>query len=295
MPRSIPPPYEGPLPLYDIDQVCSGDPIPLYDLDEIFAILDLEESEDSVDPPRPLLSTPPPLLSTTCPLVSTPPRASGSIRPRPSPPSTPSRLYRFESPTVSGYTTAWLRLKLKVCLALEFETWPSLLAKPKKSGKKGSYAVFHGLRPGAYTTWAEARLSVDGVRNNIHQGYGSFQAAQAAIEYAEARSWTRRISPGSSSTPAAGTTIPNLPLPVDLLHGPNPLHSDGRASFDGTWYIVYRGITPGIYQSYLECALNTLGLSNATYDSAPSREEAVRRYENALAGGRVEVITPAYH
>lgn len=93
MARLPPPPYEAPLPLYDIDRLDSGDPLPLFDLEQIFATLDLEDSA-SCQPPA------------VRPAPSTSHRASAAVHVH-SPLTLPRRLYYYESPTQTGYTHDW--------------------------------------------------------------------------------------------------------------------------------------------------------------------------------------------
>jgi hypothetical protein len=101
---------------------------------------------------------------------------------------------------------------------------------------------------------AEAESHVKGVSGCIHQGYPSLAAAQAAFDYASRRSWTR-VMPARTS--GASPAIPTLPSPVGLLDGPNPLH--GTYTSTGAWYVVFSGITPGVYASlYVTCAILSL-------------------------------------
>jgi hypothetical protein len=81
---------------------------------------------------------------------------------------------------------------------------------------------------------------VTGVSCSIFRGYQTVAAAQAAFEYAVARSWTR-------TTDAAVSAIPALPQPLPADLGVNPLHE--TEALDDRWYIVYCGILPGVYRS----------------------------------------------
>ncbi|KAK6974471.1 hypothetical protein R3P38DRAFT_3239317 [Favolaschia claudopus] len=110
--------------------------------------------------------------------------------------------------------------------------------------------------------------------------------AQAAFAYAAAHGYTR-----NTVTPAP--PIPQLPVPVgERSSSQNPLHGDDVV--DGRWFVVYRGISPGIYRSHLECQLNIIGISNAAYEAVRDRPMAVRKLTVALERGEVRVITPAY-
>ncbi|KAJ7490097.1 hypothetical protein B0H11DRAFT_2229614 [Mycena galericulata] len=157
---------------------------------------------------------------------------------------------------------------------------------PSKKKKHAAYAVFYGLRAGVYEQWfgpAGAEIQVRGVRYSLYQGYATLAQAEAAFEYARQRSW---VSP----TIAPTASIPSLPQASGALTV-NPLHG---GIITPKWHIVYAGITPGIYASYLECALNTLGIPSSSYDSAVTHEEAEERWREATRTGRIRVLTPSY-
>ncbi|KAJ7507415.1 hypothetical protein B0H11DRAFT_2218263 [Mycena galericulata] len=188
--------------------------------------------------------------------------------------SEPPTLYHYQSPTQSGYTSHW-DVAAEATQGVPGAS-PRRLNKNKQSrGRRGGYAVFAGLKIGAFRSWEDARPHVDGVPGNIYQGYASFEAAAAAFDYARARKWTRECGTDSrvlSSAPAAA--VPELPTPVGLSDAPNPLHSGHSSTSQAVWYIVYSGITPGVYQSSLESSLNTVGLPGAVHESCTSRVEA---------------------
>ncbi|KAJ7433175.1 hypothetical protein B0H11DRAFT_2259699 [Mycena galericulata] len=169
-------------------------------------------------------------------------------------------------------------------------TSPLNTESPRKKKKKlAAYAVFYGRRAGVYTEWfgpAGAEAQVRGVPYSLYQGYATASQAQAAFEYAHQRSWVS--SPSNASSPS----IPTLPIPQaprSLMS--NPLHGGILVP---KWHIVYAGINPGIYPSYLECALNTLGLPSAEYESAATLEEAEARWHEATRTGRTRVLTHSY-
>jgi hypothetical protein len=91
---------------------------------------------------------------------------------------------------------------------------------------------------------AETQRSVSGISGHIFRGYQSVAAAQAAFSYARSRSWTRAASATSSQTP-----LLSLPKPISESDEVevNPLHD--TESLDDTWYVVYSGISPGVYRS----------------------------------------------
>jgi hypothetical protein len=81
------------------------------------------------------------------------------------------------------------------------------------------------------------------VPNNIHRGYKSVAEANAAFEYARARSWTR-----VADAAVVGPPIPALPMPLGINDNhQNPLN--GSETLDDFWFVVYKGICPGVYRS----------------------------------------------
>ncbi|KAJ7614711.1 hypothetical protein DFH06DRAFT_1146230 [Mycena polygramma] len=209
-----------------------------------------------------------------------------------------SNLYHFSSATESGYTNKW-DVAAQKTQGVAGGSPLRLSPKKKSRGPSGGVAVFVGTKPGAYPSWEEAEQYVKGVRGSIYQGYQSVEKADAAFQYAQERSWTRLSTPRNSSRSAPPPTpIPRLPTPIfDLsavTDAPNPLHTADTVR-QGLWYNVYSGISPGIYQSSLEMSLNTVGVPGAVYNSCDSQELAVQRFKDALAEGRIEVITPLYY
>ncbi|KAJ7917017.1 hypothetical protein B0H13DRAFT_1870704 [Mycena leptocephala] len=211
-------------------------------------------------------------------LPHAPPRSSPA---RSLPPQAEWPLYQYSTPTLSGHTPHWA-----VAAAMTQGVpggIPRLLTPKKKKKKK-----------------VRGEPLVMGISCNIFQSYPSFEAAIAAFEYARQRSWTRayRSSPTSppaytsvnASSTSANPPVFHLPMPADSMAAANPL----QAEESDLWYIVYSGIMPGVYRSFLECSLNTLGISGATHESCNTRELAVQRFENARAGGHIAVITPVY-
>ncbi|KAJ7893920.1 hypothetical protein B0H14DRAFT_2559544 [Mycena olivaceomarginata] len=96
-----------------------------------------------------------------------------------------------------------------------------------------------------------------------------------------------------SAAAPAPVAIPYLPASMDSLDTPNPLHGPENAGQKRSYHIVYCGITPGVYQSYsssLECALNTLSIRGAVFDSCGSKQLAVQQFEDAVSGGRIKPL-----
>ncbi|KAJ7601470.1 hypothetical protein DFH06DRAFT_1352759 [Mycena polygramma] len=162
----------------------------------------------------------------------------------PSPPRTPSRPNATEqsappspSPSRLSHSRGAHGLTQdRPEVALPATTAQLSSPSPRKRGAKSrAYAVFFGRVPG----WAEADSQVSGARGSLFQSYPSEAAARAAYMHAEARSWTGVCS---SSLPYEGISERQRPAPAALTQSLSPLHC-------GTWYVVYKGIQPGVYQS----------------------------------------------
>ncbi|KAJ7661889.1 hypothetical protein DFH06DRAFT_1325215 [Mycena polygramma] len=254
-------------------------------------------------------------------------RASTPPPPDYSPPVTPhiTRLYQFESPTRSGCTTQWSEASV-LTQGQPNSFVHTVWASPRSRHKKNAYAVFYGRKPGVYKKWFGphgAEAQVKKVSGALFQGYFNDVEAMAAYRYAQERGWTavrglqppppgppppgpsppsppplssasRRIREQPSPSTAPPHLSPTLPQPLDSgTIGHNPLQ--GSCTSEARWHVVYAGITPGVYASYLECALNTIGMSGASYDSAESREDAEQRWLIAQAEGNIRTLTHPYH
>ncbi|KAJ7430147.1 hypothetical protein B0H11DRAFT_2247749 [Mycena galericulata] len=204
-------------------------------------------------------------------------------------PSTPSSrrpLYYYESPTMSGYTTSWATAGAAT-QGMANAHVRAVEKRTKKRTKKAAYTVFYGNPSGVFLTWDEAAAAVRGVKGSIFRGYATVPDAHAAYAYARARGWTRSLNGPVEPSMAA------LPSPSQPLDSVNPLH--GTDALNETWYIVYRGIRPGVYHSFLEVMLNTSGLSNTLYDSVTGRAEAFALFAQAQEDGNVlATLAPPY-
>ncbi|KAJ6567623.1 hypothetical protein DFH09DRAFT_1314140 [Mycena vulgaris] len=196
--------------------------------------------------------------------------------------STTSALYYYESPTKRGFTTNW-----RVLITLHLPE--SNKASKKKRTKKAVYVVFVGRQPGVHRLWADAEAAVSGVSSAIHRGYVSILEAEAVYAYASTRHWTRSCEP--HRPPAFNNAISTLPAPSQGMDDPNPLH--GSEVLDNTWFVVYRGIAPGVHHSVLEALLNTVGLSKSLYESVEGQDTALSQFRRAVHRGETAVTPPA--
>ncbi|KAJ7673339.1 hypothetical protein DFH06DRAFT_1124059 [Mycena polygramma] len=255
--------------------------------DEEFAALiaTLHVSAPSTLPPPPSyhgVSSPSVMPPHTPPRT---PRAPTTSRPR----GVNTTLYQFSSPTKSGYTDSWATAGAATQGVAGAHVRSVKKRRKKKHQDFAVYAVFFGRNPGVYYEWAEAHQCNNGALGAIYKGYGTDEGAEGAYEYARARGWTRVCTsrPASPTQPA----IAALPLPsIDEAERPNPLH--GNDTLDQTWYVVYRGVTPGVYHSILEAQLNTIGVRNQLYEAVTGREEAYKRYRLAQEQRETDSAAP---
>ncbi|KAJ7878304.1 hypothetical protein B0H13DRAFT_1892770 [Mycena leptocephala] len=251
------------------------------------AIANLIASLDLGDGPLSPATPPPRTPSPNPPAYrASAPRTLPSANLRSNPPPTTTTYY-YESPTRSGYTTQWSRAGIATQGVVCASVHTVERAAPFPKTKKKAYVVFCGLRCGVVLTWPETRALVQNVRNSIFRGYTSVSDANAAFQYAQARSWTRVVN----STAVA--PIPALPQPLGPDNdGANPLN--GSEVLDDRWFVVYRGICPGVYRSHLECQLNTLGVQGAVHHSVVGKANALAAYAAATQRGDVGVVLPSY-
>ncbi|KAJ7735169.1 hypothetical protein B0H16DRAFT_1731433 [Mycena metata] len=255
-------------------------------LSSLLAALDLM-NEPSPPPTAPRTPSPTPLNAAIVQRHTFPaPRnriyTSNAVAPPP--------LYRFESPARSGYTTEW-SIAGAATQGVPNAHVHAVMGggrRKKSRTKKAVYAVFVGRNTGVFLTWHEAEQLVKGVSGCIFRGYTTRHEAEAAYTYAVERSWVHNCY----ATVVAA--IPTLPQPVQVADGVNPLN--GTEEFDGKWYVVYCGITPGVYRSHLECQLNTVGVRGMLHESVEGISVALSKYEAARARGDTKAAPPpAYH
>ncbi|KAJ7715978.1 hypothetical protein B0H16DRAFT_1741600 [Mycena metata] len=170
-------------------------------------------------------------------------------------------------------------------------TPPRAPATPPRPSSR-LYTYSSPSHSGVTATWSQAEPQVKGARPALYQGYSTRAAADAAFNYAVDHRWTRVC--GSVASPLDFTVqqapLGSLPTPASLAAVPSPLHGVQ----DGLWYVVFCGITPGVYESYLEVGLNTLGIPCAAHASFPTKNRAIGEFQEALEKGFVKIVTPSY-
>ncbi|KAJ6557788.1 hypothetical protein B0H19DRAFT_1261386 [Mycena capillaripes] len=258
----------------------------------LLASLDLWDARPHSIPP----ATPPPRTPSLLPPPYTEPvrHTFPTVRSRTYTATSGSTLYHFESPTRRGYTIDWCSESFHVAGGCRYPGVPNATvhafhpSRSKKKRPKKAYVVFCGTQCGVFLSWDITKSLVSRVCHSLFRGYGTMAEAHAAFAYAEACSWTRIAN-------TRVTAIPALPQPVAFapFDAENPLN--GAEELDDRWFIVYRGICPGVYRSHLECQLNTLGVSGALHEAIEGKEAAQAKFRAAVAcGSKVAVVSPVY-
>ncbi|KAJ7884951.1 hypothetical protein B0H13DRAFT_2343384 [Mycena leptocephala] len=273
--RQLPPVL---LKVMRVVQHLTRDRPPEYD-DEIdtlirnFEFMDLPEALDTLQTSP---ATPPP-ASPEPPQTPVKAHTTQSTLSTPRPGSTRhAGGYIVNSPTKSGHVVCWFKAgSLTQGVPNASAVQAGAGGSRGGSGRKSAaYVVFYGQEAGVFTLWADVIRNITGCLA-IHASYSSVEAAHAALDYARARGWTSDSSPSEE----ASTWV----TPPD----DNALNFGRTTNF---WYAVCCGVVPGVYHSYLECALNTSGVKGNLCNAFPSKVEAERAFSAALAGGMVKSI-----
>ncbi|KAJ7237084.1 hypothetical protein C8J57DRAFT_1529615 [Mycena rebaudengoi] len=161
-------------------------------------------------------------------------------------------LYEYSAPPQHGYTTLWSEAGAATQGVPGAHVRVVTPGRPRHGRGGKHYVVFCGLSCGVYDSWTVTKPLIHGVSGALHRSYPTRELAQAAFDYATARSWTRIIDPANIRQAPA---IPTLPQPVFTVNiassvfvQPNPLNSTESIQ-DNKWYIVYKGVCPGVYRS----------------------------------------------
>ncbi|KAJ6463809.1 hypothetical protein C8R47DRAFT_1224966 [Mycena vitilis] len=243
--------------------------------------------------------TPPPPVSPELPHVvyidddpPTPPPASPEPPQTPekkrvtrSTPSTPrTKGYDVVSPTKTGRAGTWFEAGALTQgvrgAAVRAAAGGTLSARRNK--RSGAYGVFFGGEVGVFEKWSDTQRATTGHGLAIYHGFIDPTSAHAALAFARSKGWT-----GDSSAPSTAPTQSASPLPFATSYNENPLNSGTTKNL---WYAVCRGVVPGIYRSYLECALNTCGVKGNLSCAFDTREEAEAALLAAYNDGYVRAI-----
>ncbi|KAJ7062446.1 hypothetical protein B0H15DRAFT_958790 [Mycena belliarum] len=244
------------------------------EIDNLIRHLDLTSLE---------FSLPDPSISQRAPAPAPVPRAqrAAAAAAARSPPTTPSRstaarvssVYSVSSPTRSGSTNGWLEAGAAT-QGVPGASVRTVIRSPKPSKPSpAAYAVYFGHQVGVFQAWSQVQPLIKNFRGAFQCGYPSVEAAERAIVYARSKGWT------------ADSTDLAPPLPIPSSYAPNPLNANSE------WFVVSRGLHPGIYSSGLECHLNVVCLKGSLYESFTSLEAAEHAFSAAFIAGELRTLS----
>ncbi|KAK7027567.1 hypothetical protein R3P38DRAFT_2776485 [Favolaschia claudopus] len=189
-----------------------------------FNISDLDDSDSELPPSSPELPPTPPRPIASRSLPSTPAHRLPARPASPPEPDTQTQRrgpipgYVVHSPEYQGVVMTWFKAG---ALTQGVDRAHTRAAVRLESGlltpSAGAYTIFYGGEVGVF----HALASWHGVA--IHQGFPDVAAAQAALEYARERGWTRDSTPTGTRPPrtAPGNDENDNPLVVGS-QGPLP-------------------------------------------------------------------------
>ncbi|KAJ7060664.1 hypothetical protein C8F01DRAFT_1083660 [Mycena amicta] len=217
--------------------------------------------------------------------TETPPPPLPETPPPPPLPVTARREYLYSSPTVPPtHTTEWSQAA-KATQGVANGHVRLVAREPAPRKKAVCWVVFRGRENGIFHQWNLAEAATAGFRLAVYQGYTNVSDAERAYNYAVERRYT------STQPQASGLALPLAQIPASMVDENNDVDEARlvpRAA-DDPWYIVYRGVNPGIYPTYLEVALNTNGVSLAGHDSRETLADAILAFHGAKLRGDVQV------
>ncbi|KAF8906444.1 hypothetical protein CPB85DRAFT_1436948 [Mucidula mucida] len=110
--------------------------------------------------------------------------------------------------------------------------------------------------------------------------------ARAAYNYAlQQNGIVKKTVPRGTSVAASYTSRVVIQDPkLELYKDDTPLKSD-------KWYNVFTGTQPGVYQSYVRAALQSIGIPGEVHKSYDNLDQAKQEYLRACEQKRIEKVT----
>ncbi|KAK0449345.1 hypothetical protein EV421DRAFT_1732617 [Armillaria borealis] len=166
--------------------------------------------------------------------------------------------------------------------------------KQKRRHRKGPkfYVVFLGQTMGICEEWSVCESWMSGIPHMLHKSYMTRAAAVSAYAYALSRGWVQRWQGHSLTSLQAARMV--MPKPEDALTRPAQAYQtplNNRQAVEA-WHVIYKGICPGIYPTYIEAGLNILGITNAVHEVFESLQVACDKFKYALDKGQVKALLP---
>ncbi|KAJ7606053.1 hypothetical protein DFH06DRAFT_1348316 [Mycena polygramma] len=254
-------------------------PVPVYDIDEIFASFTIEErlyynitSDDDNDIPPPARAR-----HTNHPTPNADPLPPSRRSRRPPQAAAASARAQRATPATSNTDPppSYEESQSQSQPAVARPNAPNALGTSPRPARRRivAYVVFRGRRIGVFYSWHLVHQATSGLSFALQQGYASTELAIASFEVAQRHGWTFQ-----SAAPSPVTLPRHAPLPIapgDDLNAPGLFPREPNDPY----YVVYAGINPGVFGTYLECALNVLAVPSSSHKRLPTYPEALRSFQ----------------
>ncbi|KZP10389.1 hypothetical protein FIBSPDRAFT_899803 [Athelia psychrophila] len=238
----------------------------------------------TLNTPAPL--TPPPREHRATPLARGLPHTPERVNPR------DTRVYQVASPGIRGVAETWATaghytLPRPGAHAKLVSTLPRTHHAPFKY-----FAIVKGTYPGVYEGhWFDYEMLVRKVPHANYKGFQKLDEAKAAFLAAYVLGLVVAIPARDSDNlgprPPTASIVSTPPSEDDVLAA---LSSTSQTSPESAWYVVFKGIRPGIYQSWNFVSDLVRGVSTATYQRFESHDAAKAAFRHAERNGEVQVL-----
>ncbi|KAJ7062240.1 hypothetical protein C8F01DRAFT_1284703 [Mycena amicta] len=160
-----------------------------------------------------------------------------------------------------------------------------LFNSPRDKTRRACFVVFRGHQAGVMDDWAAVETAIRKFSGAVYCGYQSRADATRAFNHALEAGWTSTTPHSPGELPMAPDKTPRPITTYDLSLFGDRVRARGSQE---TWYVVYVGIRPGVYATWLETALNTIAVHGSVFHKAESFEAAAQKFAQATVEGNVE-------
>ncbi|KAF7967887.1 hypothetical protein HWV62_32832 [Athelia sp. TMB] len=201
-------------------------------------------------------------------------------------PSATPTTYQVASPTRVGATQDWHlagHLTQGVPAAHVHRTHGVESPKktpPSKSKTAKAYVVYQGRTTGVFEHWTPVEAATTGISGPVFEGFPSLLCAQRAWFIAEQMNVVRTLRPNVEYGPCPAFYGP---IAVTLLNFPEDY-------FGQRFYVVSKGLCPGVYPFWGLAASQVLHVRNAIYKDYTSRAQALEMWQRAISEGSVHTL-----
>lgn len=126
------------------------------------------------------------------------------------------------------------------------------------------------------------KMQVDGISNNIYEGFDSRADAERAYVLAYALGAVRVLANAGGDVQRNADPNPTLEAFMRVLR-------DAPDDFLGQeWHVVFKGKRPGVYPSWAFAANQTISVGRSVYQKYAIRADAMSAYQRARENGEIE-------